>query len=63
MKHEPEIRNDTRKIIDGLYMNVLGRHADSDGIEFFGSMLESGRAIHSDVRNELRSSFELWDRK
>ena len=58
-----EIRNDTRKTIDDLYMKILGRHADSDGIEFFGSMLESGRAIPSDVRNELLNSFELWDRK
>ena len=58
-----EIKNETRKTIDDLYMKVLGRHADSDGIEFFGTMLESGRALPSDVRNELLSSFELWDRK
>jgi len=58
-----EIRNDTRKTIDDLYMKVLGRHADSDGIEFFGTMLENGKVTPSGVKNELLSSFELWDKK
>jgi len=58
-KKEYELSDKTKKIIDNLYMKILRRHADKDGIEFFGTMLETGRIAKNEIMNDLLRSHEL----
>ena len=63
-KKVDELKDKTKKTIDKLYLKILGRHADKDGMEFFGTMLETGRATKNEIINDLlRSDERLTNQK
>jgi len=53
-----KLSNKTKKIIDNLYMKVSGRYVDTEGTEFFGTMLKTGRITKNDIVNDLLRSHE-----
>ncbi|MGI0010806.1 MAG: DUF4214 domain-containing protein [Nitrosopumilaceae archaeon] len=50
--------DETKKVIDDLYREILHRPADTIGLEYFGSMLESGKMTQDDLRRALLESEE-----
>jgi hypothetical protein len=47
-----------KKIINDLYMEILFRLPDEDGLKYHGMLLESGRFTIDDIRFELLNSEE-----
>ncbi len=50
--------NDTKKIIDELYREILQRPADQEAFEYWGSLLKSGDRNVDEIRIELLNSDE-----
>ena len=48
----------SKKTIDDLYREILHRPADIQGLQHYGSLLESGKMTIDDVRNVLLNSEE-----
>ena len=53
-----ELKDETKKIIDDLYREILYRPADELGMAYFGSMLESGKLTAEDIKKALLESDE-----
>lgn len=49
---------DTKKSINDLYMEILGRPVDEDSLVYYGSLLQNGKYGITDIRNELLQSDE-----
>ena len=54
--------NPTYKIVDQLYREILKRPADAQGLQYYGSMLESGKMTTNDIRKALLASDEYKKR-
>ena len=50
--------NYNHKIIDDLYREILLRPADPEGLQHFGSLLESGKITEDEIRAQLLNSDE-----
>lgn len=51
------------EVVDRLYMNLFGRHADSEGLKFFGGALASGQASVEQVVLGMISGAQQQDRE
>ncbi|MGI0089251.1 MAG: DUF4214 domain-containing protein [Nitrosopumilaceae archaeon] len=58
MKTVDELGDETKRIVDDLYREVLDRPVDREGLEYFGSLLESGKITVEDIRKALLESDE-----
>lgn len=58
IKTANELNSTTKVTINNLYQEILHREADSQGMQYFGSMLESGKMSANDIRNALLNSTE-----
>ena len=56
-KQIDELSNQTKITIDDLYEKILLRKADSEGMKYFGNLLEQGMTP-DEIRNKLLSSDE-----
>ena len=56
-----ELSAGTKKTINDMYRQILQRPADQAGLEYYGSMLESGKMTVDDIRNALLNSQEALD--
>ena len=52
------LKEESKKLIEELYLEILYRPADSEGLEYYGSMLETGKMTIDEIRNSLNSSAE-----
>ena len=53
-----ELNPETIKTVDDLYLEILDRSADNNGILYYGSLLETGEFTTDDVRQSLMGSAE-----
>ena len=53
-----ELSDQSKKAIDNLYIELLRRPADRQGLEYYGSLLESGKMTIDDIREILFNSNE-----
>ena len=53
-----ELNPETIKTIDDLYLEILDRTADNNGILYYGSLLETGKFTTDDIRQSLMDSAE-----
>jgi ribosome-associated toxin RatA of RatAB toxin-antitoxin module len=53
-----DLSNDSKKIVDDLYRELLHRPADVQGLEHYGSLLESNQINQDDLRNTIFNSKE-----
>ena len=49
---------DTEIIVDDLYLKILHRSADIQGLEYFSSFLKNGKMTVDDIREKLLNSEE-----
>lgn len=59
LKNIDELSDDTKNTVNELYEIILRRNADPEGLQYFGSLLESEKFSKSDIRNELLKSSEF----
>jgi ribosome-associated toxin RatA of RatAB toxin-antitoxin module len=59
LKNLDELSNEAKNIINELYEIILRRNADPEGLQYFGSLLESEKFSKSDIRDELLKSSEF----
>lgn len=52
------IQEDTKTVVDEIYVEILRRPADIQGLEYYSSLLENGKLTISDVRKALLNSEE-----
>lgn len=60
LKEISDLNEETKNSIDELYNIILRRNADSTGLQFFGSALESGKMSLSEIRNAILTSDEFY---
>lgn len=53
-----EPSDESKKIVDDLYMEILGRPADLEGLQHFASLFESEKMTVDDIRSALLESEE-----
>ena len=58
MKTVDELDDETKKIIDDLYREILLRPADTEAFEYWGSLLESGKITKLELRKSILKSEE-----
>ena len=58
MKTVEEIDDETKKIIDDLYREILLRPADTEAFEYWGSLLESEKITNLELRKSILKSEE-----
>jgi len=58
MKTIEELGGESKIIVNNLYKEILFRSADSEGLEHYASLLESGKITIEDIRKELLNSEE-----
>ena len=56
-------QNETKKIIDDLYREILQRPADQEAFEYWGSLLEAEKISKPDLRKSILQSQEALDLK
>ena len=56
-------QNETKKIIDDLYREILQRPADQEAFEYLGSLLEAEKISKPDLRKSILKSQEAIDLK
>ena len=59
IKQVDELNDNTKKFIDDLYLTILRRHVDVEGLQYFGSLLESNSTTKETIRDELIMSKEF----
>ena len=63
MKTVDELDDETKKIIDDLYREILLRPADTEGFEYWGSLLENENITKPELRKSILKSQEAIDLK
>ena len=63
MRTVEELDEETKKIIDDLYREILQRSAPQEEFEYWGSLLENERISKSDLRKSILKSQEAIDLK
>jgi hypothetical protein len=58
MKTVDELDDETKKIIDDLYREILLRPADTEAFEYWGSLLENGKITKLELRKSILKSEE-----
>jgi hypothetical protein len=58
MKTVDELDDETKKIIDDLYREILLRPADTESFEYWGSLLENGKITKLELRKSILKSEE-----
>ena len=58
MKTVDELDDETKKIIDDLYREILLSPADTEAFEYWGSLLESGKITKLELRKSILKSEE-----
>ena len=53
-----ELSENTKKQVNDLYFEILGRDADPEGLQHFGSLIEIGKMTTEELRNALLDSEE-----
>ena len=53
-----ELSENTKKQVNDLYFEILGRAADPEGLQIFGSLIEIGKMTTEELRNALLDSEE-----
>lgn len=53
-----ELSENSRKQVNDLYFEILGRDADPQGLQHFGSLIEIGKMTTEELRNTLLNSTE-----
>ena len=59
LKNIDELSDETLETIEEFYEIILRRNADPQGLQYFGTFLESKKFSESDIRNELIKSSEF----
>jgi len=59
LKNIDELSDETLETINEFYEIILRRNADPQGLQYFGTLLESKKFSESDIRNELIKSSEF----
>jgi hypothetical protein len=57
-KYSDKLEVKTKNVINELYLKILGRPADEDGFQYWGSLLESGKITKDEMRQEFLNSYE-----
>lgn len=57
-KNLEDLKDESKKTIDGLYREILRRPADEIGLQHYGSLLEQGKMTVEDIRRALLNSDE-----
>ena len=52
-KYSDKLEVKTKNVINELYLKILGRPADEDGFQYWGSLLESGKITKDEMRQAL----------
>ena len=63
MRTVEELDEETKKIIDDLYREILQRPADQEAFEYWGSLLEAEKISKPDLRKSILKSQEAIDLK
>ena len=58
LEYAEGFESESYKTVDGLYREILYRPADKEGLEYYGSLLETGKMTIDDIRDSLNSSSE-----
>lgn len=58
IKSIDELSPETKSIINSLYLKILYRPADDEGLRYFGSLYEGGKMTKDDIRVTLTESDE-----
>ena len=53
-----ELSENSKKQVNDLYFEILGREADPEGLQHFGSLIEIGKMTTEELRNALLNSTE-----
>ena len=53
-----ELSENTKKQVNDLYFEILGREADPQGLQHFGSLIEIGKMTTEELRQALLNSTE-----
>jgi len=58
-----ELSENTKKQVNDLYLEILGRDADKEGLQHFGSLFEAGKMTSEELRIALLNSDEYrWQK-
>ncbi|KFM20118.1 hypothetical protein AAA799P11_00189 [Marine Group I thaumarchaeote SCGC AAA799-P11] len=58
-----ELSENSKKQVNDLYLEILGRDADIEGLQHFGSLIEIGKMTPEELRNALLNSDEYkWQK-
>jgi len=52
-KVQADLDDDTKKIVDDMYREILQEPADEEGFQYWGSLLESGKITKDEMRQAL----------
>ena len=63
MKTVEELDDETKKIVDDLYREILLRPADTEAFEYWGSLLENENITKLELRKSILKSQEAIDLK
>ena len=63
MKTVEELGDETKKIIDDLYREILQRPADTEAFEYWGSLLENEKITKLELRKSILKSEEALSLK
>lgn len=58
MKTVAELGDESKKIVNDLYLEILHRPVDDKGLRYFASLLENGKMSAEDIRKALLESDE-----
>tara|TARA_B100001013_G_C24619645_1_gene446688 strand:- start:1391 stop:2755 length:1365 start_codon:yes stop_codon:yes gene_type:complete len=58
VKNINELSKETKKIVDDIYLELLSRHVDIEGLQRFGSMIENNKMTENDLRITILRSEE-----
>ncbi len=59
VKNLDQLGEESKKIVETAYQNLLFRFADPAGLQYFGSMIEAGKITKEDVRQIISKSSEF----
>lgn len=57
-KTQDELKTETKQTVEDLYQQILGRPADQQGLEYYGSLLESNKVTKDKLARILSNSDE-----
>jgi hypothetical protein len=61
-KVQADLDDDTKKIVDDMYREILQEPADEEAFQYWGSLLESGKITKDEMRQALLESQEEFNK-